>query len=222
MASGGSGDAAVSSASGSLTGTGRTRLNIALWLAVLVLATAVIALGAWMWNKHSGDGGSVWTRIGHTLVDKQEPAADLGQDVGKGVVTSLPTMPDNDQQRIADVLESGTKMVTAFLNVDWRHTDSAFAEVRSMATGDFRKQYDKSTKSLATLTKRVKSTETGEVDWAGYVAGDQDSATVILATSGTVSSNVTKHQPQARLYRIQVDLQKVGDRWLVNNLQFVS
>jgi Mce-associated membrane protein len=200
----------------------RIRLNIGLWIVLLVVATCVVVGGTEMWSKHADDGGSVWSRIGRTLVDKHEPAADLGQDVGKGVVTALPGMPDNDQRRIADVIEASTKMVTAFLNVSWKNTDGSFAEVRSMSTGDFRKQYDKSTKSLDTLAKRVHSTETGEVDWAGYVAGDQDSATVILATSGTVSSKVTKYQPQARLYRIQLDLQKVGDRWLVNNLQFVS
>ena len=223
VASGGSGGPTVSTEPEALTDSSRTKLNISLWVAVLVAAAVVIYLGSQMWDQHADDGGGVLHRVGRTLVDSRSaPAVELGDDVGKGVVARLPESSDADQERLASILETGSKLVTAFLNIEWKHPETSFDAVRSMATGAFKKQYDKSTKSLATLAKRVHSVEKGEVVWAGYVGGDKNSATMVLATSGTVTSNVTKHQPQARFYRIQLDLTKVGSSWLVNNLQFVS
>ncbi|GAB3860221.1 hypothetical protein GCM10028801_22640 [Nocardioides maradonensis] len=213
----------MTDAFGSQVNSDRTRLNIGLWLAALVAAAVVLFLGSQMWHLHSGDGGTVLDRAGNTLIDKHDQAAaGLGADVGAGVVTSVPEAPSGDQQRLADILTAGTRMVTSFLNVDWKNPDASFAAVRAASTGAFRTQYDKSTAAIAKLARRMHSTERGEVIWAGYVAGDADSATVIAVTSGTVASKATKYQPHARFYRIQLDLQKVGQDWLVNNLQFVS
>ncbi|MCL2543850.1 MAG: hypothetical protein FWE71_15505 [Nocardioidaceae bacterium] len=201
----------------------RARLNLALWLVALLCAAAVIVMAALMWNTHSADGGSFLTRIGHTVVDtRSEPDADFGKDVGKGVVTALPASDSSDQQRIADVLDVATKMANAFINLDWRHADSEVAEVRSMSTGGFLKQYDKSTKSLGILSTRVHSVQKGDVVWAGYVDGDTKQAETLLAVNGTVTSKMTKGQPMIRNYRLRIDLQNVNGRWLVDNLEFVS
>lgn len=229
MATRGTGDAAVSEPYGGPGGGAeradgaRTRLNIVLWVIALLCAIAVIVLAATMWSKHSSDEGGFGTRLGHTLVDKRAaPVVDFGKDVGKGVVTAQPASQPGDQQRIADVVETSAKMVDAFVNIDWRRTDSQFATVRSMATGDFQKQYDKSTKSIAKLSQRVHSVETGEVVWAAYVAGDAKTADTIVAVNGTVSSTLTKNEAVTKNLRLKVDLKKIDGRWLVDNVQFVS
>jgi Mce-associated membrane protein len=62
----------------------------------------------------------------------------------------------------------------------------------------------------------------GEVLWAGVVDVDEDSATVIAATSGTVANRQTNNQPVARNFRLRLDLVREDGRWLTNDLQFVG
>ena len=51
------------------------------------------------------------------------------------------------------------------------------------------------------LLQDNKSIRTGEVLWAGVVAQDPDSATVIVATTGTVQNNQTGDKPKAANFR---------------------
>lgn len=60
------------------------------------------------------------------------------------------------------------------------------------------------------------------VVWTGLVAGDDDSATVIVATSGTVKNKTTKFAEESVNYRIQVQLVSDDGTWLANDLQFVE
>ena len=51
---------------------------------------------------------------------------------------------------------------------------------------------------------------------------DPDSATVIVATDGTVQNKQTGPTPRAEIYRIQLQLVLEKGRWLTSDLQFVS
>ncbi|WP_460845051.1 hypothetical protein [Nocardioides ultimimeridianus] len=183
----------------------RIRLNLALWLLVLLTGTAVIVLGAKMWSNHDASPG-------------------VGDSVGSGIVSAVPAAPAAEQQRIAAVLKASTVFVNTFMNVDYRTMDSTFAAVKSLATGPFRKQFDKSVPSLRKLATRLHSVETATVIWAGYSSGDADSATVLLASKGTNTGDSAdgKSRTVARYDRIRVDLQLVGGRWLANNITFVQ
>ncbi len=94
--------------------------------------------------------------------------------------------------------------------------------MKAGATGAFREQYEKSTGGVIEVIERNKSVMTGDVIWAGVVNADEDSATVIVATSGTVANNQTNDKPVARSFRLQLDLVKEDDAWLTNDLQFVA
>jgi Mce-associated membrane protein len=207
-----------------LSESSRIRLNLGLWLLVLVTGTAVIVLGVKMWDSHADEGVGFFTRIGHTATFKwNSDAAGVGESVGSGVVAAVPAAQTSDQQRIAAVLVASTKFVNTFMNVDYKTMDSTFAAVRSMATGPFRSQFDKSVPSLRKLATRLHSVETATVIWAGYSSGDADSATVLLASRGTNSGLVAgKVSTVARYDRIRVDLQLVGSSWMTNNITFVA
>ncbi|GAB2988246.1 hypothetical protein [Nocardioides montaniterrae] len=189
------------------TDRSRIRLNLALWLGVLLVAGAAIFLGAKMYDQHQRE---------------QAPTVDAGSDVGSGVVQAMDESPASDQQRIADVLVASTKFVNAFTNIDYKTADSTIAAVRSMTTGAFRAQYDKSVKGTKTLLQRLHATYRSEVVYAGYTTGDADSATTVLATQGTVSSDITHKQVAAHNNQIKVDLARSGGRWLVNNVTFIG
>lgn len=127
-----------------------------------------------------------------------------------------------EQERYGDVLAAARTEVEAFINIDYRDAQKSIDAVAAGATGDFEKQYGSSTKGVVKLLERERSVMDGEVLWAGVVDIDADSATVLAATTGTVSNVSTKNQKVARYFRLKLDLTKVGDTWRTNNLEFVG
>jgi Mce-associated membrane protein len=126
------------------------------------------------------------------------------------------------QERYGEVLAAATEEAEAFINIKYEDAQDSIDRVAAGATGDFKKQYSRSTKGVLQVLKQEKSSMEGEVLWAGVVDVDQDSATVIAATSGTVANRQTNNQPVARNFRLRLDLVREGGRWLTNDLQFVG
>jgi Mce-associated membrane protein len=139
----------------------------------------------------------------------------------KGVV-ELDEAPSAEQQRYADIIASASKEATAFVNISYTDAQSAIDAVMAGATGDFKDQYAQATDALVKLLTDNKSVRTGKVLWAGVVAQDPDSATVILATTGTVQNTQTGDEPKAENYRVQMQLVSEKGRWLTSDLQFVG
>jgi len=136
-------------------------------------------------------------------------------------VAELDEASATEQQRYTDILAAASKEATAFVNIRYDTAQQSIDAVMAGATGDFRDQYAQATDALITLLQDNKSIRTGEVIWAGVVAQDPDSATVILATTGTVKNNQTGDNPKAENYRIQMQLVSEEGRWLTSDLQFV-
>lgn len=223
------GDSLTPRASGNEEARGSSRLNASLYVLAVVCLGLAVVLSVLMSNAHRADGGDRsggwFADVVAVVKDEQVVAATdarAGQDVGGGVVEALSTASEEEQERIAAQLESATKMVNAFLNIDHEQVEANIEAVKELATGPFLRQYTRASKDLAALTRRAKATQTGEVVWAGLVAGDADDATVIAATTGTVANKVTDFEPQARTYRLQLDLEFVDGQWLTSDLQYVE
>lgn len=122
----------------------------------------------------------------------------------------------------AAVLEAATEEVLAFTNIDYRSAQESIDKVKAGATGGFAEQYDKGAKSLPRVLQRSKSVATAEILSAGVVAADQDSATVLVATKGTVINTSTDGKKAERNLRLQLDLKYVDGKWLTSDLQFVG
>lgn len=127
-----------------------------------------------------------------------------------------------EQERYGDVLAAARAEVEAFINIDYRQAQESIDAVAAGATGDFAKQYDTATSSVIDVLQRNKSVMDGEVLWAGVVTVDPDSATVVVATTGTVANVSTDNKPVARYFRLKLDLQKAGADWKTANLEFVD
>ncbi|HWJ10763.1 MAG TPA: hypothetical protein VNS46_15400 [Nocardioides sp.] len=155
-------------------------------------------------------------------VDGTDVAPGTGADVGRGIVQPVKLADDAQQERVAAQLDAATEMVTAFVNFDYKNPDATIEAVRERSTGTFLEQYQKGATDLKKLATEAQSTMVARVVWAGLVAGDDDSATVIVATSGNVTNKTTKFQEEARNYRIQVELVLDDGAWLTNDLQYVE
>ncbi len=127
-----------------------------------------------------------------------------------------------EQDRYGAVLSAARKEIEAFVNIDYQNAQDSIDAVTAGATGDFAKQYDTSTKDVVKILTRAKSVMKGEVLWAGVVDADSDSASVIVATTGTVANTSTDNKPVARQFRIKVDLVNEDGDWKANNVEFVS
>jgi Mce-associated membrane protein len=127
-----------------------------------------------------------------------------------------------EQERYGEVLIAATDEAEAFINIRYDDAQDSIARVAQGATGEFKKQYSRSTEGVLKVLKQERSVMDGKVLWAGVVDVDQDSATVIAATSGTVANRQTNNQPVARTFRLRLDLVREDGRWLTNDLQFVG
>ena len=90
------------------------------------------------------------------------------------------------------------------------------------ATGDFKKQYQASLKSLKESAASQESFSTGRVDEVGLSEVDADSATVFVAAGSKVKNKGTKGKVEDRSWRIKLTMAKEGGRWLVSQLEFVG
>lgn len=174
------------------------RLNTALYILAVLAACAVLVLGVLSWREHE-------ERADATTSEAGEPARDQSGD-----------------DLHAAVLDAATKQVLAFTNIDYRSVQKSIDKVKAGATGGFAEQYEKGAKSLPTVLARSKSIATAEILSAGVVAADQDNATVLVATKGTVINTTTKGKKAERNLRLQLDLKYVDGKWLTSDLQFVG
>lgn len=127
-----------------------------------------------------------------------------------------------EQQRYGAVLEAARQTATAFVNIDYRDPQASFDAVAAGATGEFLDQYVGSTESLVDLLKTNQSVMTGAVGAAAVTGLDADSATVIVATNGSVSNVSSNEEQTARDFRLRLDLLLVAGEWRTNNLEFVG
>lgn len=188
----------------------RVRLNVALYAATVLFACLTVLLGVLLWDARDERASGV------------DIVPGAGKDVGPGVVQAVALADDEDQERVAAQLDAATRMVGAFVNFDHKDPDKTIEAVRDLSTGVFREQYDKGAADLEKLATEAQSTMVARVVWAGLVAGDDDSATVIVATNGTVTNKTTEFEEEARNYRIQVELVLEDGRWLTRDLQYVE
>ena len=84
-------------------------------------------------------------------------------------------------------------------------------------TGDFKAEYDQQAERLREALNSQEITAKGEVVDSAVVRSDEQSAVVLVVVNGTVA-NKAQPQAQPRRYRMQVELEHVGDRWLTSSL----
>lgn len=180
----------------------RVRVNVLLYVVAMAAAALLVVFAVLLWRELSDDG-------------TPEALPQAG-------VVPLDEAPDEEQERFADVIDSATDEATAFVNIRYDDAQASIDAVMEGATGAFREQYSKSTEDVIKILEDNKSVMEGEVLWTGVVAVDPDSATVVVATTGTVANKQTDNKPVARNFRLQMELVLEEGRWLTRDLQFVS
>jgi Mce-associated membrane protein len=126
------------------------------------------------------------------------------------------------QGRYGAVLAAADAEVTAFVNLRYDHAAQSLDAVARGATGDFRDHYVRSAGAVIRVLARNRSVMTGRVVWSGVSELSGARATVIAATTGTVSNVRTHGRDQARDFRFRVSLVREHGRWLTSDIEFVG
>jgi len=145
--------------------------------------------------------------------------------------TAVPGTSKAEQanNRVDAVTAAARQVTSAFLDVDYRDMDPRIAKVLSLSTGTFKNQYDTAKVDLKSQAQAAKAVATGAVRSVGV--GDIDSKhAVVYVAADTKVTNVSIEKDKAagktvqdkRYYRFQLSLTRVGDRWLLNDLEFIS
>ncbi|QUQ71123.1 hypothetical protein [Kutzneria sp. CA-103260] len=101
--------------------------------------------------------------------------------------------------------------------------DTAQGDVNRLldvATGSFKDQFAQQADVFRKVVQQASVTSRGSVAEAGVSSVDGDTVTVLAAVSATVQ-NADAPSGEQRQYRMKMQLQHDGDRWLVSDLEFV-
>lgn len=127
-----------------------------------------------------------------------------------------------EQERYGAVLAAARAEAEAYINIRYDDAQASIDEVAEGATGEFREQYTSSSERVLEALQRNETVMEGEVLYVGVVEVDDDRATVLAATSGTVTDKETDNQPVVRDLRLRLELVHEDGRWLTDDLQLVS
>jgi Mce-associated membrane protein len=121
----------------------------------------------------------------------------------------------------ADVVAAARQMAANFSTLSYRSFDQDTARVVAGSTGAFRSDFTSQAAQIKQVVVANKSVSTGQVGSVAVVSSTAKTARALVVLDANVTNTSTK-TPAARHYRVQLDLQKVKDRWLVSQLQFVG
>lgn len=147
----------------------------------------------------------------------------LGAFAVHGSVAAPGLTPAEERaQELTDLRQAARAEAVAFLTIDYRKMDQVTDRVLAGATGAFKKQYKSSLKVLKQAAVSQDSSAKGYVKEIGVGTFDSDSATVFVSAGSKVKNKGTKGKLEDRTWRIRFNMTKVGDRWLVSQLEFVG
>lgn len=127
----------------------------------------------------------------------------------------------HDRARLyGEVIAAAETTATAMINIDGTADPQAdFDEVAASATGTFLEQWQAGQESLVKEAADAGAVSEGQVVSAAVSSLDSDSATVLVATSGTVRNE--QADEALRQYRYLMRMTRVDGRWLTSDLEFV-
>jgi len=131
------------------------------------------------------------------------------------------TRPDSSAVRTGDyvdALQAARSGVVDLTSFDHLTLDDDIEQVRRVATGELRDEAVAELDGRRDQITQAEAVVSTEVVGAGVTRADESAATVLLVIQSTQKSN-TSEQAQVVRYRIEVELEKSGGRWLLSGIK---
>jgi Mce-associated membrane protein len=127
---------------------------------------------------------------------------------------------ERDDARAA-ALAAARQEALNLTSIDGQDITNDLKRVQSGATGAFAKDFATRAEQLKSVLTENAVVAEGRVLDAALVRGDLDTATALVVVDSMVK-NKAAPAGRANTYRMQLDLERHGSRWLTSSLQFVG
>lgn len=126
---------------------------------------------------------------------------------------------DASDQR-AKATQSARQFGVNLMTISSASAQKDIDRITAGTTGALKNKFGSQAKTLLDQLNKTKAKSTVDQVEAGVVSIDGDSAEVMVSLNGTVTNPKVKDGVK-RAYRYLMELTRVGDRWLVSNLEVV-
>ncbi|CAN5505087.1 hypothetical protein BH11ACT8_BH11ACT8_12860 [soil metagenome] len=144
-----------------------------------------------------------------------------GEDRGATAVPQVGLAAMFDDDRAQAAVTTASDQVVGLLTLDPDTVDQTLETLTARTTGDFQRQFEALVQTFASVVRKGDVSTTGEINGAGLVDLTDDTASVLVASSASVT-NTQSTTPTPRSYRMRVELQWVDTDWLVSGIEFVG
>lgn len=125
-----------------------------------------------------------------------------------------------EQRQDAQFLEAGKQAAVKLTSISYAVADGDVKRILESATGPFAEDFQARSQPFVDMIKRVQSTTAGTVAEAGLESIDGDKARILVAVSVKTTLGTGGEQP-TRLWRMRIEVQKIGNETKVSNVEFV-
>ncbi|MGV9822570.1 hypothetical protein [Nocardia xishanensis] len=101
---------------------------------------------------------------------------------------------------------------------DAQHLDAYFASVLDGATGDWKQEFDATSKDLREVLEQGRVVSKADSVQCAIEKSDENTATAVLVIGQTITSAGTGDRPRPGQLAITLSLRKIGDAWLVDKV----
>jgi Mce-associated membrane protein len=130
---------------------------------------------------------------------------------------------DRHEADLNAALQAARQQAVNLTSISHRDAARDIDRILEGATGELQEQFRSERDALTELLGTTRSASDGSALAAGVVSLEGRSATVLVATDATVTTAETgEDAPVLQRYRMNMDLRKVGDRWLVERILFAG
>jgi len=126
-----------------------------------------------------------------------------------------------DDERRDEAVAVARDQVLDLTTLDSETIDEKLEAMGKRLSGDFKRQFDGFAETFADVVNDDNIRATGEVKSVAVDQYDDDSAVVLVATSAEVAHGKSE-KTTAKNYRVRVELDRTGDRWLITGMEFVG
>ena len=144
----------------------------------------------------------------------------VGLAVSTGVLGVRTWQGKNDADQRAKAVQAARQMGVNLMSLDYKTAQQDLDRIVAGTTGELKNKLSTQSKQLLDRLSQTQAKSTVDKVDAGLVSFDDDSAEVMVSLNGTVTNPKVKNGAP-RAYRYLMDLTRVGDRWLVSELEVV-
>ena len=125
------------------------------------------------------------------------------------------------QDRREDALRYARQMALNLTSISVQDLDADIEQVLDGATGEFEEDFANRSDNLREVLTANDVVSQGTVLEAALVRADEETATALVVVDATVK-NSSNPEGGVNTYRMRLELERQGDRWLTSLLEFVG